>query len=154
MGEGYILPFMDPLFSIHVASGFQQQHDRFYLKEDCRLQPTCIYSGSMSTGMVLVCRPLSFVSTSMYTCIYSFSLKRGCLWRSQKATFVLSPVQSFAPPTMDYRTTRDRLATQKRNSQKGLSKLLAKTRPSRSIVSQEDPSGGYTGRPCSWSVIY
>ena len=37
------------------------------------------------------------------------------------------------------------MATQKRNSRKGLSTLLAKTHPSQPVAGEKDPYGVYTG---------
>jgi len=56
--------------------------------------------------------------------------------------------QTFASPVNDYKLVRQKLATQKRNARKGLSKLLAKTRPSHAIFGEADPYGVFTGE---WS---
>ena len=52
--------------------------------------------------------------------------------------------QTFATPASDYKWVREKLGKQKRNSRKGLSKLLGKTRPSHPIAGEVDKSGLYT----------
>ena len=54
-------------------------------------------------------------------------------------------IQTFSSPPADYKVVREKLATQKRSSRKGLSTLLAKTRPSRPVAGNSDPYGVYTG---------
>ena len=53
--------------------------------------------------------------------------------------------QAYSSPVIDYRQVREKLATQKSQSRKGLSKLLAKTRPSHPIAGETDPFEYYTG---------
>ena len=57
----------------------------------------------------------------------------------------LFPFQTFSAPASDYKTVREKLAQEKRNSRKALSTLLSKTRPSHPIAGTSDPSGLYTG---------
>ena len=59
-------------------------------------------------------------------------------------TFQRTPC--FPKPTSDYQELRERMALQMKESRQSLSRLLAKTRPSRPILGTEDSSGNYTGK--------
>lgn len=61
-------------------------------------------------------------------------------------TYIRTP--TFATPASDYKWVREKLGKQKRNSRKGLSKLLGKTRPSHPIAGEVDKSGLYTMVTC------
>jgi transcription initiation factor TFIID subunit 8 len=58
-------------------------------------------------------------------------------------TYIRTP--TFSPPVGEYKLVREKLGKQKRNSRKGLSKLLGKTRPSHPIAGEADKYGVYTG---------
>lgn len=53
--------------------------------------------------------------------------------------------QTFIVPASDYRSVREKLAMEKRNSRRALSTLLSKTRPSHPVAGTTDASGLYTG---------
>ena len=61
-------------------------------------------------------------------------------------------IQVFLPPSSEYKVVREKLAVQKRNSRKGLSGLLAKTRPSFPVAGQSDPFGNYTGQSAAMYI--
>jgi hypothetical protein len=61
-------------------------------------------------------------------------------------TYIRTP--TFSPPVGEYKLVREKLGKQKRNSRKGLSKLLGKTRPSHPIAGEADKYGVYTVVTC------
>eukprot|EP00731_Ephydatia_muelleri_P019894 Em0012g719a len=57
-------------------------------------------------------------------------------------TYIRTP--TFTAPNVDYRCVREKLAVHRRSSCRGLSKLLSKTRDSRPVAGDSDPSGSFT----------
>ena len=53
--------------------------------------------------------------------------------------------QTFTAPNVDYKSVREKLAVHRRSSCRGLSKLLSKTRDSRPVAGDSDPTGLFTG---------
>ena len=50
-------------------------------------------------------------------------------------------LQTYLKPNMDYKHIREQLALQKQSTRRGLSKFLAKTRPSRILAGNPDSAG-------------
>jgi transcription initiation factor TFIID subunit 8 len=61
-------------------------------------------------------------------------------------TYIRTP--TFSAPVSEYRVVRERLGRQQRNSRRGLSKLVGKTRPSHPVTGEVDKYGLYTVVTC------
>ena len=57
-------------------------------------------------------------------------------------------LQTYLKPNMDYKHIREQLALQKQSTRRGLSKFLAKTRPSRVLAGNPDSAGSISCESC------
>ena len=115
----------------------------YYLLGNCSFVPTTF----LPTG---VCFIGTYFVVRLATSYFIWLLRRlfGYFivpWGLLHGSLYVLFAQTFSTPSSDYKTVREKLAVEKRNSRKALSTLLSKTRPSKPIAGSVDPSGLYTG---------
>ncbi len=124
----------------------------------------CVIPLSLLCSVCVCVIPLSLCFTLLFVCVWYTAITTllcslcvcdtaittllcsVCVWyRYHCFALCVSHVQMFVSPASDYKSVREKLAVEKRNSQRALSALLSKTRPSHPVAGTTDPLKRYTG---------